>query len=150
MVRFWFVIVALTCAPGLLMAQGTGGGTINPCYQESKFTCAEQGIGYQGHCLYADCVPVNADGSKWECVKEKGLTLWGRDPRKWWDVHGAPQGVAGSTRATFLPPDTVGCGFVIWCGCDPENTWKCVDGDTDNEFIPEQQRIVLPLDCVGM
>jgi hypothetical protein len=106
------------------------------------------GLGYQGQCLFGDCEP-NGLG-EWTCNKEKGLTV-NNTPQtaSWWDIREAASGVNGSTIWVNLVPPLSGCGFVIWCECDPVNTWKCVDGATDEEFIPDQFRRGV-INCVGI
>ncbi len=143
MFRYFTVFVLFGFAATTAQAQ-VG---VSVCWEEKEFTCAEAGAGYEGECLLNDCNP-NGLG-EWTCDKPKGLTVNNTPfPRKWWDLIEAGTGKSGSTNWINLQPPLDGCGFVIWCGCDPQNHSKCVDGATDEEFIPDEFRIGT-INCVG-
>ena len=128
--------------------QAQVGGGMGICFDEKQYTCEEMGLAFQGPCLLADCNP-NSLG-EWTCEKDRGLTVNnGPQAAVWWDIRQASNGGLGSTTWVNLVSPLNGCGFIIWCECDPENTWKCVDGANSIEFTPEQFRIG-PIDCVGI
>jgi hypothetical protein len=145
MFRYFTVFVLLGYAATTVQAQCT----ISTCYTEQQYDCDFMGGGYQGQCLLNDCGVTFLPGGveRWTCEKPTGLLVHDNSAQ-WWDIKTATLGQQGSTAWYNPTPPLDGCGFIIFCDCDPMNHWKCVDGATDQEFIPEQFRIGA-INCVG-
>jgi hypothetical protein len=140
----YFLFVAVCFLPAICFAQpGSGGSGI--CMDESQYTCAEMGSGYQGPCNATDCAGL--EGYRY-CPKDEGLTVAVPDTTKYWDVRPAETNVQGSTIVIPLNPPNE-CGSIYECEClfDWE---KCRDkpGGRLRGFVPSEFRIGV-INCTG-